>query len=596
MKKHILYIVLIPIILLVGCNDDFMERLPETSISPQAFFKSVKDLELYTNTYYESIEAEYLDYVSDNCVAFAEASNYNDLIRGSVTPQNVSGWGKDTWAVLRKYNFFLDNVHNVSGEAAAINHQIGITRLHRGIWYYKMVKFYCDVPWYSTTLTDTDEELLYKKRDPRTLVVDSIIADLEFAAKHISEDLGNRTQFSRWYAAAMLARICLHEGTFRKYHEELNLQSSANTFLNKAVEAAELVMNSGKFSIDKTGGKEAAYNQMFRGADLSKSPEMILFKDYDMEAMIKHNAAKHTFDWATSYSRSLMESYQYITPEGKTVPFSTLPGYDKKSYIEVFENRDPRLSQTIMYPGFIRVGTSQPYRPNMNFGGYPCIKYAPPTPDQYTNANSYSDLPIFRYAELLLIYAEAKAELGQITQTDLDKSINQIRSRVELPPTIINEIVEDPNLKQQYPDISNNPVLLEIRRERRIELVNENFRWDDLVRWKAGHLIEQVQQGIYLNKLGVFDVTGDGIPEIGIFESEATNTVPMEKRANYTFYYLKNATGALNTFSLTNGNSGYIIMNNEIGNRKFKQPQYYYWPIPITQLTLNPNLGQTIFW
>ena len=195
-----------------------------------------------------------------------------------------------------------------------------------------------------------------------------------------------------------------------------------------------------------------------------------------------------------------------------------------------------------------------------------------------------------RYAEILLNYAEAKAELGNITQADIDKSINLIRGRVNLPPTVIGNMVEDTTLKAQFPDISNY-LLLEIRRERRIELVSENFRWNDLMRWKAGHLLEKLQEGIYIDQFGVFDVTSDGIPDLGIFEDAASNTIPEADRGKYTFYYLKNS-----TISLSAGNSGYIIINTEVNNRTFLQPKYYYLPIPRQQLLLNPALGQTRYW
>lgn len=595
MKTYIVNIIWLSLFLLGSCNNDFMDRFPETSISPEAFFKTTKDLELYTNTYYEYVQPSFFDYICDNCVSYAETSKYNDLIRGSVTPQTVSGWDKGSWGQLRRFNFFLANVHKATGDESVINHYIGITRLQRAIWYYDMVKMYNDVPWYSTPLKDTDEELLYKKRDPRTLVVDSILADLAYATAFISEEIGNRTQFSKWYAYAMMARICLHEGTFRKYHTELNLQSTADDFLKKAVAASEEIMHTQMFRIDKTGDAQQAYWNLFNNYDLSKSPEIILFKDYDQEAMIKHSAGRHTFNWISNYSRSLMESYQYLTDDGKAVPFSTLKDYDKKSYVEVFKNRDPRFSQCFMPPGYIVAGQIQPNRPNMNLGGYPIIKYMAGTIDQLESNTQYTDLPVVRYAEVLLINAEAKAELGAIRQADLDNTINKIRERVDMPPTRLGEITEDPVLKAQFPDVSNY-ILLEIRRERRIELVNENFRWDDLMRWNAGRLIGQVQEGIYIDKLGLFDVTGDGIPDVGIFENEASNTVPEDERDQYTFYYLKSNSGALNTFRLTNGTSGYIVMNGEVNSRKFIEPQYYYWPIPQTQITLNKNLEQTIFW
>ena len=195
-----------------------------------------------------------------------------------------------------------------------------------------------------------------------------------------------------------------------------------------------------------------------------------------------------------------------------------------------------------------------------------------------------------RYAEILLIYAEAKAELGQLTQFDMDKSINEIRSRVEMPRIVLSDIIDDPNLKMQYPDISDK-ALLQIRRERRIELMGENFRWDDLMRWKEAHLIRDVQQGIYVDKFGVFDISGDGVPEMGIFPNKESNTVPEAERENYTFYYLDEG-----IISLSNGDSGYILVKNEIGNRKFEEPKFYYRPLPQQQRILNPNLVETIFW
>lgn len=593
MKALFKNIILLSLALLIGCNDDFMDRFPETSISPEAYFKTVKDLELYTNTYYDLVSPQYCDWVSDNCASYAEVHSCNDLIRGSITPATVGGW--NDWGTLRRFNFFLDNVHKVNGEQGQVNHHIGLTRLHRAIWYYNMVKMYSDVPWYSKPLSDTDEELLYKVQDPRTMVVDSIVADLDFAANNISENMGNRTEFNRWYALAIKARICLHEGTFRKYHDELDLQNTANVYLEKAVDASQKIMESGLFEIDKDGGKNKAYWNLFAGYDLSGSPEIILYKDFDYEAEIKHGAGPTTFSWVTNLSRSLMESYEYLTEDGKAIPFSKVKDYDKKKFTEVFKNRDPRFSQTFMYPGYMIEGTRVPHRPNMNLGGYPQIKFMPGKADQTIIMTSYTDLPVSRYAEVLLVNAEAKAELGKLTQSDLDKTINEIRSRVEMPPVIIGQLEDDPQLQAQFPSISDR-VLLEIRRERRIELVSENFRWDDLMRWKAGHLIEEVQQGIYLDKLGVFDISGDGIPEVGIFKNEASNTIPENERGNFTFYYLEKADGSPNTFRLSNGTSGFIVINGEVGARKFKQPQYYYWPIPKRQLVLNPNLKQTTFW
>lgn len=580
-------------LLAVACNNDFMDRFPETQISSETFFQSVTNLELYTNTYYDKISTSYSDGTSDNYASFSDASEHNNLIRGSITAATVGGW--DDWGTLRRYNYLLDNVHTVSGNPEVIAHYIGLTRLMRAVWYYEQVKRYSDVPWYSNALTDTDEDLLYKARDPRTLVVDSIMADLDYAVAHMSEDYGNRSQFSRWYALAMQARICLHEGTFRKYHDELDLQSTADMYIEKAATAAFDIMESGQFSIDKTGGKDAAYRNLFCSYNLAESPEIILFKDYDNALQIKHSAGYDVLAYSCNFSRSLMESYEYLTEDGRAVPFSSVENYETKNFTEVFENRDPRFNQTFMYPGFVRAGTSAPFRPNLNLGGYPVIKFLPMTAEEQQWNSSYTDLPVSRYAEVLLIYAEARAELGQLTQDDMDRTVNEIRSRVEMPPLVLGNLPDDPQLAAQYPDISDK-ALLQIRRERRIELVGENFRWDDLFRWKAGHLLEQVQQGIYVDGFGVFDISGDGVPEMGIFENEASNTIPEEERGNYTFYYIYGTDGSANFFSLSEGDHGYITINNEIGARTFEEPKYYYYPLPQNQRLLNPNLEETVFW
>ena len=605
MKKIILYSVLLTA-LLTGCNDGFMDRFPETSISPEAFFKTTADLELYTNTYYEYIKTvqnrngmglgSNMNLSDDYAVFSTSGNSLMNLLRGVVTPATVDGW--NNWGELRRFNFLLDHVNSVSGQQDVIDHHVGVTRLMRANWYYNMVKRYSNVPWYSTPLSDADEELLYKKQDSRTLVVDNIMEDLDFAVKHVSANMGNKSVINKWYAYACMAQICLHEGTFRKYHDELSLQSTANAYLQQARDAAQAIMNSGLFSIDMSGGTTSAYRNLFTNENLSASPEIILMLDFDNAANLTHGIIYSVHDRTYGLSRSLMESYQVLTPEGEAVPFTSIAGYDKKSFTEVFENRDPRFRQTFMYPGFIRTDQTRAYRANLNYGGYPQIKYFPQTP-AHTNERCYTDLPVSRLAEILLIYAEAKAELGELTQTDLDLTVNKIRARVGMPPTLLGNIPPDAGMTGEFPNVTgaNRNVILEIRRERRVELACENLRTDDLFRWKAGYLLQRRQQGIYISGFGLQDFIGNGVPEMGIFESISSNTVPEEERGNYTFYYLMDSSGAPTGIYLSDGSSGYIMSTNDRDmNREFKEPQYYYYPVPQSQRILNPNLDETNFW
>lgn len=524
-------------LLLVSCNDSFLERYPDTDLSDKTYFTSEKDLELYTNTFYNELIYYYHDYATDNASIYSEPTEIVNMMHGGITEQSVGGW--DNWGTLRKYNILLENVHKTKGSPTVINHYIGITRLMRAQWYYEMIKRFNEVPWYSTSLKDTSTDLLYKGKDSRELVVDSIFKDLEFAVNHISADMKNRSVINKWYAYGMMARIALHEASFRKYHDELGLQVSAEHFYKIAINACEKIMETHLFSIDKRGGIDNAYENLFISNNLGDSPEILLFKDFDDKQNIKHDAARRVFSYVSSLSRSLMENYEYIK-NGKAIPFTSVPDYDKMSMPETFKNRDPRYKQTFMYPGYIRPGENRPFVPNLYLGGYPQTKFVAQTADQMDWFRSYNDIPVMRYAEILYIYAEAKAELGILKQADLDATINVVRDRVGMPAILLASLNLNANLEKQYPNVtgSQKEVILEIRRERRIEFACECFRYDDLLRWKSGRLFEEIQQGVYIDQFGLHDFTGDGIPDVGIFESEAANTIPESERNNYVFYYI----------------------------------------------------------
>jgi hypothetical protein len=207
------------------------------------------------------------------------------------------------------------------------------------------------------------------------------------------------------------------------------------------------------------------------------------------------------------------------------------------------------------------------------------------------------DVPLIRFAEILLIYAEAKAELGTITQDDLNKSINKLRDRVAMPRLML-DVLLDPWAAAKYPNVTaaNKNVLLEIRRERRVELAFEGFRLDDLMRWKAGKLLEKRPEGIYFSGLGKYDLTGDGVPDIMLIPQ--TESIPDVKEKNSLGvdlrYYRVGVFGQDASVFLANGNSGAIQVIQNLGS--FVEPKYYYRPIPKSQTDLNPNLKQIFGW
>ncbi|MGL5619220.1 MAG: RagB/SusD family nutrient uptake outer membrane protein [Tannerellaceae bacterium] len=576
---------------LTSCNDSFMERYPETDITDKVFFQNVKDLELYTNGLYSILGSSYNDVVSDN-VMYVEDAGIFKMMRGETTPETVGLW--EGWDKVRNVNFMLEHVGTVVGDQPKIDHYVGLARMFRAIQYYGMVKKYSDLPWYSRTIQTTDEDLLYKTQDPRTLVVDSIMADLQFAVDHI-EDGASKTRVTLWSALMSQARIALYEGTFRKYHDELNLQDG-NEYLKVARDAAKRVIDSGKFDIYTAQTQYHPYEALFISEDLSQNPEMIMYEDYDKALGRMHNA-QAMINWTHSMSRDLMEDY-LIVENNEAIPYTESSVYGKQKMYEVFENRDPRITYTFMQPGFTRDGYQEPERAKMGLGGYCQIKFIPRSYDQFGWGASYTDLPIYRYAEALLIYAEARAELGELTQDDLDITVNKLRDRVNMPHMKLANVLAkiDPRQEAHYPNVdgAQKGAILEIRRERRIELACEGQRYGDLMRWKVGENFANLAEGLYVDKLGYQDITGDNQPDIAIVATQAdADAIPAADKEKYklTVYVLDG-----NTFSLSEGDHGYIRLTSQIGKFNFISPKYYYTPLDVKDIQLNKNLVQNPFW
>ncbi len=580
MKKNIIFLISILSVLTLMSCEDFLDRKPLTEITIDDFFNNAQDLETYTNGFYKFLSISFDDVGSDNVSISTNSNTMYNMVNGdAVTSSNISGWDKADWEKLRNINFFLNNIDRdkINALPEDINHYVGIARFFRADYYYKKVKDYSAVPWYNKSM-DVDDPDLYMGSSPRTQVIDSVLTDLEYAAKHIKPDIGSRTRINQYTALALMARICLHEGTFRKYHTELKLEHTAEAFFDKAIWACEEIMNSNKFSIYGSSG--ADYGAMFCALKLKDNPEMILVEETS-EEVGKANNTHTVLGLYWGLSRSLMEDY--LTDTGQLYSNINASG-DVKSYLEVFENRDPRFKETFAYPGFKESETSKPYLTKLTLGGYIQLKFFPKDVNQRQGWNrNYTSVPLYRYGEILLIYAEAKAEKGNLTQADLDKSVNLLRKRVQMPDIIY----------------SSN-IISDIRRERRVELACEGFRLDDLKRWAEGRLLGEKPQGIHIFGFGAFDTTGDGIVDSALLPSpdntSAIEHLPEEVKKNLNISYLINENGKSTGISLSgeDGKSGYIEFETS-KNRKW-QDKYYYIPIPKRQTILNPKLQQPPGW
>lgn len=576
-----------------SCEKDFLQRDPQSNVTAASFFKTPADLQTYTNGLYGQLQFGYDDLNSDNISNYNASGEVDNLVRGTISQNNYGGWDKSDWGSLRSINYLLDHVGTVTGNQAEINHYIGIARFFRGWFYFSKVKKYSNVPWYGSVLSSEDEAL-YKGQDPRADVVNHILEDLQFAADNIQANGGN-TRITKWAALTLLARFALHEGTFRKYHDELGLGNDYNRFLKIAADATSKIMTEGGFSIYNTGKGGEDYRNLFSSNTLANNKEIILWADFDQKIGRGNNS--HTvFDYTYALSKSLADSY--LKTDGTPVAAN-----NTLLFTQMFANRDPRMMETIGYPGFVQTGTTVPYKIKATLGGLNQIKFYPRATELMQGWQlNFTDLPIFRLAEVLLINAEAKAELGELTQADLDKTINLLRKRVNMPNLDMG-VAQDPALAAMYPNATaaNKAVLLEIRRERRVELACEGLRYDDLMRWKSGMLLQNSQVGMYVPALGAMDVTGDGVEDIAILASPSDESpianLPASVKAGLGKYYLKDASGNNTNFYLTNGTSGFIAFTRDRDQpRIFVEPKYYYRPIPIGQISLNPKLKQVFGW
>lgn len=579
---------------LPSCNDAFMDRYPHTEIGVESYFHTEEDLRMYC---YGLMNTPGYDYTAD-AGTDDQATTDNVEVKNLMTSAHptsttiTSGWN---WERLYNINFFLAHCEKAQVSPEILAHYQGIARYYRAAFYMDKVKRFSDVPWYDHPLSTNDEEL-FKPRDKRETVVDHIFEDYEFAAEHVKSDQP-KGAIDKWIVLATLARHALYEGTFRKYHDELGLQATADTFLRKAVTAARRIMDEGGFSLYTTGHPESDYFTLFNSLDLSTNPEIIQAHYYDRTTASNGFWAYMFGNYIPCPTKDLVQAY--LMKDGSY--YSAQPGYETKQFVEEFQDRDPRIYQTLAYPGWELVNTMT-YAPgagiyvqnlNKNFSGYHQIKGFINNKDQ---DYYYSiDFPVIRYAEVLLTYAEARAELGELTQADLDATINLLRDRAGMPHLSLQPQA-DPVMQAAFPGIP--AVLQEIRRERRVELVFEGFRFDDLMRWKAGKLLEKEPEGLYFPGLGKYDLTGDGIEDIYLIPSSESIPAEADKEENalgkkLTYYKTGSIDDSNATVYLREGTKGNILTIKDMGT--FKEPQFYYRPVPKHEMDLNPNLGPQLF-
>lgn len=593
MKKRNIFIALALFAGLSSC-DDWLNKSPLSEIEEENYFRTETDLQLFSNGFYNSIlnKSPY-DEQSD---VYVQQELSDEILGGEnrIVPASGGGW---SWTALRSVNTLLGNVDKCEDAEAATKYT-AVARFFRAYFYYDKVKRFGDVPWYDKEMFSDDPDL-YKARDSRELVMTNMLADIDYAIENLptrAEESSSPFRVTRGAALALKSRFCLYEGTYRKYHN-LTLDGNDYTYyLQQAADAAEELIDGGEYHLYSTGNPEEDYLMLFAEEDANPD-EYILAIKFDYGMSVYHNATAHTLvptQGRPGLTRKLINTY--LMKDGTR--FTDRAGWETMPFTEEVKDRDPRLAQSIRTPGYHRIGRTDILAPDLSVSvtGYQPIKYVqdPSASGGQVDRNDRStcDLPVFRLAEVMLNFAEAKAELGTLTQEDLDKSVNEIRDRVNMPHLDMAQANANPDsylssAEYGYTNVtrSNQGVILEIRRERAIELTQEGFRFDDLVRWKAGACIDQSLMGMYFPSAGEYDLSGDGQIDVVLYEGD--NEPVLDGAQIYRIG---------SDITLSEGNHGYINYHHNISRTPFDEERDYLYPIPINERSLNPSLAQNPGW
>lgn len=575
--------------IIVFFNSCHMEELPQAQIARSKVFNSEGGLKMYTNSFYNVFPNRTDIYSYSYYIAINQVIQY--FTANGYSPEESGGWD---WGDLRNVNYFIQNCTDESVPEEVRNNYIGIAKFFRAYFYFDMMKRFGDLPWIDHPL-DVSDPILYEGRESRAVIADKIKEDLDFAIANIkTKKDATASTITSSVAAALKSRVCLWEGTYRKYHPEAGLQSTANQWLQEAVTAAQFVMTSG-YSIYMGDGPGKSYRKLF----LSKAPvssEVLYAVTFDGSQGIMHSGNRvwtsATFGFSPSLTRSFINTY--LKTDG--TPFTNDPAYKTTAFPDECKNRDLRLAQTVRTPGFTRITGGSVVKTAPNYAiaitGYHTCKF---TLDdtQFDQVDACdNNIIMFRYAEVLLNYAEAKAELGTLTDDDWSKTVGVLRTRGGITGGLNTKpTVADPYMQSRFfPGISN-PEILEIRRERAVELSFEGFEWSDICRWKVGDLMTKVWDGVYIPQLDTpYDMNEDGVLDVCFTQ----NLNPVQVPGVYYLYVgatLPN--GASNNAQL--GDDGHTLTYMKDQIRTWNDKLYFY-PIPAPALVINPNLGQNPGW
>lgn len=588
--------------LLTACD---LTENPQSEAGRDTIFGTEFGLKSYTYSFYDYLPAKD-DYFKQNTTADIMVKNHLGAYElGAYTTNSSTSW---SWSAIRNVNYFIKYNTMESVPAAIRNNYMGIARFFRALLYFDKLVQYGNVPWIDKPLDPKDPEL-YAGRDNRDVIISHIIDDLDFAAENISETgiTAGSSTINRWTPLLLKSRVCLFEGTFRKYHANggstygndylKGCTITWNELLTQAADAADEIMKNGPYRLHTTstaydGGGRGAYRDVFISEE-AVTEEVMLALTLDDTHLGESNWYINSSSYGPHNCITRSFAKTYLNIDGSVYnEKNALGGY--KTFIEECQDRDKRFNQTIRCADYTRKNATGNFVPTAaNFVGHTHTGYQITKlviddvnyDDRRSNTNDY---PIARYAEVLLNYAEARAELGTITDEDWSNTIGALRRRagikggdIDNKPTVVDTYLQS----TYYPGI-NDPCILEVRRERAIELFFEGFRLKDLKRWALGSNWEKCPwDGVYIPALNTpLDMNGDGVDDVYVTKTSGSGpaAIRLMISGDQTIQQLDDDPA-----------HGYILSYSQ--PRKWNDNMYLY-PIPEVVQQKNPALGQNPGW
>lgn len=584
MKKNIIYsLILVLSTLLFSCNDDFLERAPIDELTDENFWESEQHVKSAANACYWALIGKDLpinisEGMSDNALWYT-LTGWRQIGSGLYGSDfsMLNTRFKDSYRQLRRCNYFLKNYQRATSvKPETLEQYAAEVRFLRAFTYYYLTCFWGDVP-LVTEPVNMGDEAVTAPRTSREEIVDFMLKELSEAAEalpvYIEPATNNFGRISGTAAKAMEARVALQ-----------------NKRWEVARDASKALMPGGKYAYHQlysTGRPKQDYFDLFtfegRGSRKSANKEAILSYvfNFDAASPTRHNLSRELQvpDQIIRFNatKSLIDSY--LCTDGLPVEKSPLykgngtytPAYS--AYDSLFVNRDPRMKQSIVYPGYDKWngkldgrGTANAAEdasktnifrsPKFNndgkgavtYTGYYILKYCEPSKVPVYNQDD-NDIIFIRYGEVLLNYAEAMYNLGTLTQSVIDETINLLRDRVGMKRMVLAELTAN-----------GLDLKTELQRERRVELFMEGQRWFDLIRWEQGY------------ELGVDKA-----------QSAANQDKGIMKGIRKDYAYDQSVFSASTKFD----SNGYLIFDD---SRVFSSPKNYLFSLPYRQMELNPNL------